>query len=296
MDYYEEIKNKIIDNETYERVKDYSKERHRVITYFEIGKLLNEAGGKYGDNVINEYSKKLVVEVGKKYNRRTLFRMRQFYRTFSNEKVSTLSTQLSWSHYSELLSIKNADKLSYYLNLSIIQNIGVRELRKKIKSKEYERLPDETKNKIIKEEKLEVKDLVPNPILIKNKNNIEIITEKVLHNLILEDIETFMSELGNNFSFIGSEYKIKIGDTYHKIDLLFFNIKYNAYVVVELKVSEFKVEYISQVQKYMNYIDKNIKEISNNSTIGILICKRENKYVIEYCSDERIVVRKYVLV
>ena len=257
--------------------------------------MLNEAGGKYGDNIINEYSKKLVIEVGKKYNRRTLFRMRQFYRTFSNEKVSTLSTQLSWSHYSELLSIKNDDKLSYYLNLSIIQNIGVRELREKIKSKEYERLPDETKNKIIKEEKLEVKDLVPDPILIKNKNNIEIITEKVLHNLILEDIETFMSELGNNFSFIGSEYKIKIGDTYHKIDLLLFNIKYNAYVVVELKVSEFKVEYISQVQKYMNYIDKNIKEISNNSTIGILICKRENKYVIEYCSDERIVVRKYVL-
>ena len=196
MNYYEEIKNKIIDNETYEKVKDYSKERHRVITYFEIGKLLNEAGGKYGDNIINEYSKKLVIEVGKKYNRRTLFRMRQFYRTFSNEKVSTLSTQLSWSHYSELLSIKNADKLSYYLNLSIIQNIGVRELRKKIKSKEYERLPDETKNKIIKEEKLEVKDLVPNPILIKNKNNIEIITEKVLHNLILEDILSFMKELG----------------------------------------------------------------------------------------------------
>ena len=196
MNYYEEIKNKIIDNEAYEKVKDYSKERHRVITYYEIGKLLNEAGGKYGANIIKQYSKKLVIEVGKKYNRRTLFRMRQFYRTFSNEKVSTLSTQLSWSHYSELLSIKNADKLSYYLNLSIIQNIGVRELREKIKSKEYERLSDETKNKIIKEEKLEVKDLVPNPILIKNKNNIEIITEKALHNLILEDIPSFMKELG----------------------------------------------------------------------------------------------------
>ena len=295
MDYYKEIKNKIIDNETYERVKDYSKERHRVITYYEIGKLLNEAGGKYGDNIINEYSKKLIIEIGKKYNRRTLFRMRQFYRTFSNEKVSTLSTQLSWSHYSELLSIKTDDKLSYYLNLSITQNIGVRELRDKIKSKEYERLPVETKNKIIKEEKLEVKDLVPNPILIKNKNNIGIVTEKVLHNLILEDIPSFMKELGNGYSFIDDEYKIKIGDTYHKIDLLLFNIKYNAYVVVELKVNEFKVEYISQVQKYMNYIDKNIKEISNNSTIGILICKRENKYVIEYCSDERIVIRKYVL-
>ena len=295
MDYYEEIKSKIIDNETYERVKDYSKERYRVITYFEIGKLLNEAGGKYGDNIINEYSKKLVIEVGKKYNRRTLFRMRQFYRTFSNEKVSPLVTQLTWTHYLVLLSVKDSNAVNYYIDQIFKRNLSKRQLEEVIKSKEYERLPNETKNKIIKEEKLEVKDLVPNPILIKNKNNIEIITAKVLHNLILEDIEDFMRELGNNFSFIGSEYKIKIGDTYHKIDFLLFNIKYNAYVVVELKVSEFKVEYISQVQKYMNYIDKNIKEISNNSTIGILICKRENKYVIEYCSDERIVVRKYVL-
>ena len=295
MDYYEEIKNKIIDNETYERVKDYSKERHRVITYYEIGKLLNEAGKKYGTNIIKQYSKKLVIEVGTKYNERTLRRMRQLYLLFKKQKWSPLATKLSWSHYSEVLSIKDEDKLMYYINACISKNLSKMELREKVKSKEYERLPDETKNKIIKEEKLEVKDLVPNPILIKNKNNIEIITEKVLHNLILEDIETFMRELGNNFSFIGSEYKIKIGDTYHKIDLLLFNIKYNAYVVVELKVSEFKVEYISQVQKYMNYIDKNIKEISNNNTIGILICKRENKYVIEYCSDEKIVVRKYVL-
>ena len=295
MDYYEEIKNKIIDNETYERVKDYSKERHRVITYYEIGKLLNEAGGKYGANIIKQYSKKLVIEVGRKYNERTLRRMRQLYLLFKKQKWSPLATKLSWSHYSEVLSIKDEEKLMYYINACISKNLSKMELREKIKSKEYERLPDETKNKIIKEEKLEVKDLVPNPILIKNTNNIEIITEKVLHNLILEDIPTFMKELDNGYSFIDDEYKIKIGDTYHKIDLLLFNIKYNAYVVVELKVNEFKVEYISQVQKYMNYIDKNIKEITNNNTIGILICKRENKYVIEYCSDERIVVRKYVL-
>ena len=295
MDYYKEIKNKIIDNEAYEKIKDYSKERHRVITYYEIGRLLNEAGKKYGANIIKQYSGKLVIEVGTKYNERTLRRMRQLYLLFKRQKWSPVATKLSWSHYSEVLSIKDEDKLMYYINACISKNLSKMELRDKIKSKEYERLPDETKNKIIKEEKLEVKDLVPNPILIKNKNNIEIVTEKVLHNLILEDIETFMRELGNNFSFIGSEYKIKIGDTYHKIDLLLFNIKYNAYVVVELKVNEFKVEYISQVQKYMNYIDKNIKEITNNNTIGILICKRENKFVIEYCSDEKIVVREYVL-
>ena len=295
MNYYEEIKNKIIDNETYEKVKDYSKERHRVITYYEIGKLLNEAGGKYGANIIKQYSKKLVIEVGTKYNERTLRRMKQLYLFFKKQKWSPLGTKLSISHLRVLFTLKDNNEINYYVKQIINKNMSKRELEYIVKSKEYERLPDETKNKIIKEEKLEVKDLVPNPILIKNTNNIEIITEKVLHNLILEDIETFMRELGNNFSFIGSEYKIKIGDTYHKIDLLLFNIKYNAYVVVELKVNEFKVEYISQVQKYMNYIDKNIKEISNNNTIGILICKRENKYVIEYCSDERIFVRKYVL-
>ena len=296
MNYYEEIKNKLINNEIYKRVKDYSKDRNIVNTYFEIGKLLNEAGGKYGDNIIEEYSKKLVVEVGKKYNRRTLFRMKQFYNMFSDEKVSPLATQLTWSHYSELLSIKDENKLLYYVNIASERKLSKRELREKIKNKEYERLPIETKNKLILNNEIEIKDLVPNPILIKNNKNKEIVTERALHDLVLEDIESFMKELGNNFSFIGSEYKIKIGDACHKIDLLLFNIKYNAYVVIELKVTEFKVEYISQVKKYMNYIDKNIKEITNNNTIGILICKKENKFVIEYCSDDRIIVREYKLI
>ena len=215
---------------------------------------------------------------------------------FNNEKVSPLATQLTWSHYTELLSIKDINKLLYYINITKDNNLSKRELREKIKNKEYERLPIETKNKMVSKDKIEVKDLVPNPILIKNKNNIAFITEKVLHNLIMEDIEIFMKELGNSFSFIGSEYKIKIGDRNHYIDILLFNIKYNCYVVVELKVTEFKVEYIAQVQKYMNYVDKNIKEYTNDKTIGIIICKKENKFIIEYCSDERIAVREYELV
>ena len=296
MNYYNEIKNKIIDNEIYSKVKDYSKERHRVITYYEIGKLLDEAGNKYGDNIISTYSNKLVVEFGKKYNERTLRRIRQFYRMFKNDKWSPLATKLSWSHYSELLSIKEENELIYYINITLERNLSKRELREIIKNKEYERLPKATINKLKKQKEVEIKDLVPNPVIIKNKNNIEIISEKALHNLILEDIESFMKELGNYYSFIGSEYKIKIGDTNHYIDLLLFNIKFNCYVVIELKVTNFKVEYISQVQKYMNYIDKNIKEITNNNTIGIIICKKENKYIIEYCSDERIIVRKYKLI
>ena len=187
--------------------------------------------------------------------------------------------------------------MKYYINQAEKLFLTTRELRIKIKNKEYERLDEKTKIKLIEEkDNIELIDMVKEPILIKNKSNYEVISEKILQKIIVEDIETFMKELGNNFSFIGSEYKIKIGDRYNYIDLLLFNIKYNAYVVVELKVTEFKVEYISQVQKYMNYVDKNIKELNNRNTIGILICKKENKFVIEYCSDERITIREYELV
>lgn len=296
MNYYNEIKNKLISDEIYSKIKNYSRERHKVITYFEIGELLNEAGSKYGEDIIGEYSKKLISEVGKKFNRRTLFRMKQLYNTFNDKKVSPLVTQLTWSHYLLILPIKDRNAIIYYIDQVTKLNLSKRQLEEIIKNNEYERLPFKTRNKLTLNNDIEMNDLVPNPILIRNKNNIEIITEKALHNLILEEIELFMKELGSSFSFIGSEYKIKIGDRNYYIDLLLFNIKYNCYVVVELKITEFKVEYISQVQKYMNYIDKNIKETTNNSTIGILICKRENKYIIEYCSDERITIREYKLI
>lgn len=296
MNYYDVIKNKIIDNEIYGKVKDYSKEKNTVITYFEIGRLLNEAGGKYGDNIIDEYSKRLVKEVGRKYNKRTLFRMKQFYNVFSDGKVSTMSTQLSWSHYTELLPIKDFNKLLYYLNVCIDSKIDVRTLRSRIKSNEYERLDDETKNKLINGKETSVVDFVKNPIVIKNKYNYEDISEKMLQRLILEDISSFMKELGNGFSFIDSEHKIKLGDRYNYIDLLLFNIEFNCYVVVELKACELRKEYIGQIEVYMNYIDRNIKKISHDKTIGIIICKKNNKYVIEYCSDNRIISREYILV
>ena len=149
MNYYEEIKNKIIDNEIYCKVKDYSKERNTVNTYFEIGRLLTEAGGKYGDNIIEEYSKKLVVEVGKKYNSRTLRRIRQFYKKFNIENWSPLATNLTWSHYTELLSIKDKNKLLYYLTLATNNNLSRNELRNRIRSKEYERLSESAKEKLI---------------------------------------------------------------------------------------------------------------------------------------------------
>ncbi len=296
INYYDEIKNKLIDNEIYNRVKDYSKERNKVITYFEVGKLLDEAGKNYGENIIKEYSLKLINEVGKKFNERTLRRIRQYYRVFCNKKWSPMATKLSWSHYTELLSIKDERKLNYYINISIKNNLSKRQLREKIKTNEYERLDEETKSKLINNEEYYVTDFVKNPILIKNNFNYKEISEKVLKKLILENIESFMNELGNSFCFVGSEYKIKIGDRYNYIDLLLFNIEYNCYVVIELKVTELKKEHVGQIQVYMNYIDNNLKKLSQDSTIGIIICKKDNNYIIEYCSDDRIIAREYSLV
>ena len=222
--------------------------------------------------------------------------MRQFYNVFSDEKVSTMSTQLSWSHYTELLPIKDISQLLYYLNVCISENIDVRTLREKIKLKEYERLPEDTKYKLINKEEASIVEYVKNPIRIKNNKNYEIVTEKILQKLILEDIPTFLKELGSGFTFIDNEYKIKLGDRYNYIDLLLYNIKYKCYVVVELKVTELKKEHTGQIMTYMNYIDENVKTIEENGTVGIVICKQDNEYVIKYCSDDRIIAREYELV
>ena len=293
MNYYNDIKQKIIDSELYSRVKDYSKERNTVIAYFEIGKLLYEAGSKYGESVIKKYSDKLMVEVGKKYNKRTLFRMRQFYKIFSNEKVSTLLTQLTWSHYLQLLPLNDFDKIYYYIQIATNQKLGVRELNNKIKNKEYERLDEKTKNKLIKQIETKVSDFVKNPIIIKNNLEYIEISEKMLKQLILEDLDNFMRELGSDFSYIGNEYMIKLGDRYNYIDLLFYNIKYNCYTVIELKITGLKKEHIGQIKMYMNYIDKNLKTVYQDKTIGIIICKKNNHFVMEYCSDNRILTREY---
>lgn len=295
MNYYDEIKNKLLDNEIYSKVKDYSKERHKVITYFEIGRLLNEAGSKYGESIIKSYSDKLIIEVGKKYNERTLRRIKQYYKIFSNKKWSTMSTKLTWSHYTELLPIKDENKLLYYLHICIKQNLDVRSLRSKIKSNEYERIDNKTKEKLISKEKTKISDFIKNPIIIKNSNNYEEISEKVLKVLILEDMKNFLKELGDGFTYISDEYKIKFEDTYNYIDLLLYNIKYRCYVVIELKVTPLKAEHIGQIKKYMNYIDKNIKTIEEDKTIGIIICRKDNKFVMEYCSDDRIYRATYVL-
>ena len=293
MNYYIEIKEELINNEITKRVKDYSKNRSDLNTYYNVGKLLSEAGKHYGEGVIKEYSKRLTCELGKGYGERTLKYMRRFYLF---QKRQPLVAQLTWSHYIELLSLKDINEINYYIKITIDQNLSKRQLRERIKNKEYERLDEKTKEKLINNEEPKVNDLIKNPILIKNTYDYKEISEKILQKLILEDMPNFLDELGTGFCFIRNEYKIKIGDRYNYIDLLLFNINYSCYVVIELKVTELKKEHIGQIETYMNYIDRNIRRIEQDKTIGIIICKKDNKFIMEYCSDDRIYQRMYELV
>ncbi len=206
-------------------------------------------------------------------------------------KSQAVPDQLTWSHYIELLKLDNPQEINYYIYITEAQNLSYRQLGERIKSKEYERIG--YKEEL---EKPKVNTLIKNPIIIKTKEKIDDnITEYTLHNLILEDMDSFLKELGNGFAYIGHEVKIKIGNNYHYIDFLLFNYKFNCFITLEIKVTKMKAEYIGQIKKYMNYVDKNIKEPFNDITIGIIICKKEDKYVLEYCSDNRIFTTIYEL-
>lgn len=290
--YYNKIKNELINNEIYKKAKDYSKNRNDLNTYFNVGKLLNDAGKCYGKNIIKEYSIKLTNDLGKQYSYRTLNYMIKFYKF---QKMQSVTANLSWGHWIELLSIKDYNKVLYYVNQVELLLLTTRQLREKIKNHEYERLPIETKNKLIHNKNTKIQDYIKNPIII-NSNGKDIVNEKMLKLLILENIEIFLKELGNGFCYIDNEYKIKIGSNYNYIDLLLFNHIYNCFVVIELKTIELKKEHLGQIQVYMNYVDEHLKSINQDKTIGIIISKEDNKYLIKYCSDDRVFNTKYITI
>jgi len=297
--YYEEIKNELINNKLTKKAKDYSKNKSDLMHYYNVGKLIIEAQGgekraKYGNSLIKEYSYKLRKDLGSGYDESVLKRMRKFYLVI--QKGATLSHLLSWSHYVNILTLKDINEMNYYIDVSVNNSLSVRDLKKRIKSNEYDRIDLKTKNKLINKEKVKVFDLIKNPIIIKNSLNMEVISEKYLKKLILEDLDGFLKELGVGFLYVGNEYKIKIGDTFNYIDILLFNYKFNCFIEIELKITELRKEHIGQIQIYMNYIDKHVKEINHDKTIGIIICKRDNNLVLEYSSDPRIFSTVYELV
>ena len=304
MNYYKEVESLIKQNEINKGVRALQDNSETLHTYWNIGRLIVEAQGgkkraKYGDGLIKEWGHKLSLKYGKVYDARTLERMRCLYMTFPNS--SSLRPELTWTHYRTILPIKNENERNYYINQVMLNNLSVRDLQKEIKNKSFDRLSyaDKENIKLIDEENttpLTIEDMIKDPIILKIDKNTNEVNEKAIHKYIISLLENKFLELGTGFALVGHEYKIKIGASYNYIDLLFFNIKLNAYIVVEVKTKESKPQDIGQLEFYVNYIEKNIKESNNNKTIGILIVKKKNKFVIKYTTSTDIYVTTYMLI
>ena len=302
--YYKQIKELIETYEVNSKVRYMQDNHEKLLTNWKIGKILVEAQGglnraKYGDGLIKKWAIELEKIFGNNYSKRNLMLYRKFYLLYP--KVNALRTQLNWTHYRMLLSIKNESERNYYINYTILNNLSTRELEKIIKSRAYERLVYIDKENITliennNKNNLSIEDMIKDPILIKVDSNVNKLDEKALHKYIISMLENRFLELGTGFALIGHEYKIMINNHTYKIDLLFFNYLLNAFIVVELKTKEYHPKDKGQLEFYVNYVDKNLKLKNHNKTIGLLIVKKKDKYVIEYVTNEDIYVTTYKLI
>ena len=292
--YLENIRGYIISEQARTIVRDYNANKSKLETYYNIGKELSEAGKHYGEGIVKKYAIELTNEFGTNYGVTNLKYMRQFYNFV--KKGHPLGDQLSWTHYKILLPLKDVNEIKFYIDLTIRNNLSKRALAERIKSDEYGRLPLETKIKLKESKEVNEKDMVPNTIVVPSSKLKEELTEKVLENLIIDNISYVMEQLGEGYCFIKNQYKINIGNNKNYIDILLFNIKYNNYVVIELKVREFRKEDIGQILLYMNYIDKEVKSITQNKTMGIIITKEVDKFVVRYVNHDNIAISSINLV
>lgn len=295
MNYLDNIKNVIEKDLILKRKNRISESYSTLNTNFEIGRLIVEAQGgkeraKYGNGLINDWSKTLTNLYGKGYTVSNLKRMRQFYLTF--QKGAPVAHQLTWTNLSIILPIKNESKRNYYINLCIKQNLSKRQLLQKIKDNEYERLEYKANIELITDNtEITMRDMIKDPIQIKIDKNIDKLSEKALKSFILEKIEEFLLELGYGFAFIGSE--VKLGNS--RCDLLFINYELNSFIVIELKIRKLEKYDIGQIQHYMGYIDEHLKKDYMNNTIGLILCKEGNEIVLRYSTDKRIFMSTYKL-
>ena len=302
MNYYEQVENLIKNNEINKKVRALQDNSETLLTYWNVGKLIVEAQGgkkraKYGDSLIKEWGNKLSLKYGKGYNSRNLERMRKLYILYPIS--SSLRSELTWTHYRTILSIKNENERNYYINQILLNNLSSRELQKEIKNKSFDRLSYKDKNniEIISDmnSSLSIEDMIKDPIILKSDIDTNEINEKAIHKYIIYLLEDKFLELGTGFALVSHEYKIVISNNTYHIDLLFFNTELNSYIVVEVKTKALKPQDIGQLEFYVGYVEKNIKKNYHNKTIGILIVKKKNKYVIEYTTSPDIYVTTYML-
>ena len=300
MNYYDEVNSYVKKVEIGKAIRETNANMELVECYWNVGRLIVEAQGgkekaKYGNELIKTWAEKLTEEYGKGYNYTNLSRFRQFYLAFPI--VAPLGQQLSWTIIRTILPIKDENKRNYYINLCIANNLSKRELEKEIKSNSYERLeykPDKI-DVVVSTKVPAIVNNFKNPILLELKDK-EIKSESDLEKLIYSQLSCVFLQLGNGFMWVGNQYKVSDGNKNYFIDMLLYNIKYDCYVVVEIKCRKLKKEDKGQVEFYMNLVDNYVKEASNNPTIGIIITKDQDKFVANFVRSEKVVPLTYELV
>lgn len=270
MEYYQKIKEEFIKNNANKEIKEYYRNINDLQVYYNVGKLLAMELSKSNiepKEIIKEYSQKLKEEIGKGYNWYNLYRMLEYYNLLNNNKeLQNLPAKLSWTHFSILIDLKDQKKINYYAKLAVYENLSYRKLREKIKNKNYE-----------------------NKIPIKKQNNN--ISKEVLKNLLLQDIDSFLSFLGEDITYVKKNYLISKQEY---IDVLLYSIKKNSYIVVQIKNDELNKEYLEEIKKSMHYIDKKVKTNKENKTEGIIIGKYNEKYQIIFTSNPNIIMNKTI--
>ena len=289
--YLENIKNEIISGNAKVVAKNYQINNVKLTMNYNIGKELAEAGKHYGEGIVKKYAKELTEEFGKGYKDTELRKIRAFYELI--QKCGALHHILTWNHYLKLLPLKNLNEINYYIDITIRNNLSYRKLAERIKSNEYGRLSTETKERLLNKEELSLIQSIPSPIVLTPNKSYEFYNEKILQEIIFENIEDFMHQLGGEYSFIGREYKLNIGDKKNYIDYLLYNYKMNCFCVVEIKAREYKKSDYGQIKTYMNYIDEHLKTITQNTTIGIIITKSVNKFEAYYVKDNQVTIVEF---
>ena len=300
MNYYDEVNSYVKKVEIGKAIRETNANMELVECYWNVGRLIVEAQGgkekaKYGNELIKTWAEKLTEEYGKGYNYTNLSRFRQFYLDFPI--VAPLGQQLSWTIIRTILPIKDENKRNYYINLCIANNLSKRELEKEIKSNSYERLeykPDKI-DIVVSTKVPAIVNNFKNPILLELKDK-EIKSESDLEKLIYSQLSYVFLQLGKGFTWVGNQYKVSDGNKNYFIDMLLYNVKYNCYVVVEIKCRKLKKEDKGQVEFYMNLVDNYVKEPSNNPTIGIIITKDQDKFVANFVRSEKVVPLTYEFV
>lgn len=271
--------------------------REMISLYWNIGKIILEIQdgderATYGDEVLKKLSIKLTEEFGKGFSIRNLERMRKFYVCFSIP--TTLSSELSWSHYLEIIKIDDEYKRGFYINETINSRWSVREMQRQISSLLFERLALSKDKEKLKElaNKGNIissgKDLVKDPFVLEFldiKENTDYL-ESDLEKNIINHLKEFLLELGKGFSYVGNQVRLTLEEDHFYPDLVFYNRLAKCFVIIDLKIGKIKHKDIGQMQMYVNYYDRKIKTDEENKTVGILLGTDKNETVVEFTLPE----------